>query len=173
MSAHDSRKSDLQNIRIVLLLFIAALVASGITAFPLLHEMEWLASWRGVEAPTDLGSLSGMDRWMVIVRDGLRDAYGRHPWLAYGTDWLAFAHLAIAVFFIGPVIDPVRNVWVIWAGLIACAGIIPLAIICGSVRGIPMGWRLIDCSFGVLGAIPLAYCLRLAKRLELARADGL
>jgi hypothetical protein len=40
MSAHDSRKSDLQTIRIVLVLFIAALVASGITAFPLLREME-------------------------------------------------------------------------------------------------------------------------------------
>ena len=92
MSAPDSLKRDLQNIRIVLLLFIAALVASGITAFPLLHEMEWLVSWRGLEAPTDLASPTGMDKWIVIVRDGLRDTYGRHPWLAYGTDWLAFAH---------------------------------------------------------------------------------
>jgi hypothetical protein len=170
MTDQDSRSRNLRTIRIVLLLFIAALVASGITAFPLLHEMEWLASWRGLEGATNPDSLPGMDRWIVIVRDGLRDTYARYPWLSYGTDWLAFAHLAIAVFFIGPVIDPVRNVSVLWAGLIACAGIIPLALVCGSVRGIPMGWRMIDCSFGVFGALPLAYCLRLAKRLEVARA---
>jgi hypothetical protein len=33
-----------------------------------------------------------------------------HPWLAYGTDWLAFAHIVIAVFFIGPFVDPVQNI---------------------------------------------------------------
>jgi hypothetical protein len=33
---------------------------------------------------------------------------------------IAFAHLAIAIAFIGPYIDPVRNKWVITFGLIAC-----------------------------------------------------
>jgi len=50
----------------------------------------------------------------------------------------------------------VRNKWVITFGLIACAGVIPLALIAGQVRGIPFAWRLIDCSFGVVGGIPLA-----------------
>ena len=27
-------------------------------------------------------------------------------------------------------------------------------------------WRLIDCSFGVIGVVPLLYCLALLKRLE-------
>ena len=171
MTVSDSRNPDLRTIRIVLVLFIAALVVSGVTAFPLLREMDWLASWRGLAQAAKPESLTGIDRWIVIVRDGLRDTYARYPWVAYGTDWLAFAHFAIAVFFIGPVIDPVRNVWVLRAGLIACAGIIPLALVCGSVRGIPMGWRMIDCSFGVFGALPLAYCLRLAKRLEVARGN--
>ena len=128
MSSHDSRKSDLQTIRIVLVLFIAALVASGITAFPLLREMEWLASWRGVEAPTDLGSLNGMDRWIDIVRDGLRDAYGRYPWMAYGTDWLAFGHITIALFFVGPLIRPAEGRSTICAGIAACFLVIPLAL---------------------------------------------
>lgn len=75
--------------------------------------------------------------------------------MAYGTDWLAFAHLVIAVAFIGPYRDPVRNSWVVTFGIIACIGIIPLALIAGAVRGIPLYWRLIDCSFGVFGAIPL------------------
>ena len=70
------------------------------------------------------------------------------------------------MFFIGPLVDPVRNVWVLQAGIIACGLVILLALICGAVRQIPLGWRLIDCSFGVLGALPLYYCLRLTRTLE-------
>jgi hypothetical protein len=75
--------------------------------------------------------------------------------MAYGTDWLAFAHIVIAVAFIGPLRDPVRNIWVIEFGMIACALVIPLALIFGPLRGIPFFWRLIDCSFGIIGFVPL------------------
>ena len=40
-------------------------------------------------------------------------------------------------------------------GMIACMLVVPLALICGPLRGIPFFWRLIDCSFGILGFIPL------------------
>ena len=143
-----------------------ALILSGVTAFPLQRELEQIAAIRGLENVVPAAAANDFDRWILIISDGLRESYSRHPWLAYGTDWLAFAHLAIAVFFIGPFRDPVRNIWVLQAGLIACALIIPLALICGAVRDIPMGWRLIDCSFGVIGAIPLYYCLRLTRALE-------
>jgi hypothetical protein len=66
--------------------------------------------------------------------------------------------LVIAVAFIGPYRDPVRNKWVITFGLIACVGVLPLAIIAGQIRGIPLAWRLIDCSFGIVAAIPLLLC---------------
>jgi hypothetical protein len=79
---------------------------------------------------------------------------------------LAFAHLVIAIFFIGAWIDPVRNVWVLQAGLIACVLVIPLALIAGAARQIPVGWRLIDCSFGVFGSLPLIYALRIVRRLS-------
>ena len=108
---------------------------------------------------------NGFGRWIWTVRDGLNDMYSHYPWIAYGTDWLAFGHLVIAIFFIGPLVDPVRNIWTNHAGLIACALVIPLALICGPIRGIPFGWRMIDCSFGVLGAIPLLYAMRLVKKL--------
>ncbi len=156
----------LHRLRWTLGLFILALILSGITAFPLQREMEQIAAFRGLENVAPAAAGNGFDRWILIIRDGLRESYSRHPWLAYGTDWLAFAHLAIAVFFIGPFRDPVRNVWVLQAGLIACALIIPLALICGAVREIPMGWRLIDCTFGVIGALPLYYCLSLTRALE-------
>ncbi len=104
--------------------------------------------------------------WLRRVYDALSDTNHRYPFLAYGTDWLAFAHLVIAIAFIGPLIDPVRNKWVLTFGVIACAGVIPLALIAGYIRGIPFFWRLIDCSFGVFGAIPPVICLRYVSAIE-------
>ena len=170
VSADDPvhRVEVLRRFRVALGLFIVALVVSGITAFPLQRELDALTAARGLElaAPADAGN--SFDNWILTVRDGLRESYARHPWLAYGTDWLAFAHIVIAVFFIGPLVDPVRNVWVLRAGVIACVLVIPLALICGALRHIPLGWRLIDCSFGVFGIIPLSYCLKLVTTLERA-----
>lgn len=143
---------QLRNIRIWLVIFLLGLVVSGITAFPLETELRTLASLlpdRYEPAP------SGFTTWILRVRDALIETNGRYPFLAYGTDWLAFAHLVIAIAFIGPLRDPVRNVWVVDFGLIACAAVIPLAMIAGHVRDIPIGWRLLDCSFGVFGAVPL------------------
>lgn len=157
--------SDLGKCRLVLGLFVLALIVSGLTAFPLQRELELLSQ------PIEPEAHSGFGLWILTVRDGLQATYAKYPWVAYGTDWLAFAHIAIAVFFIGPLIDPVRNVWVLKAGLIACVLVIPLALICGSIRQIPVGWRLIDCSFGVFGAVPLCYCLKLAIRLEKITAN--
>lgn len=157
--------SPLRRYRLVLTFFILALVASGVTAFPLNWELGLLTRWRGVEHLTPAAAANGLDQWLLTVRDGLRDIDARYPWYPYGTDWLAFAHIIIACFFIGPLIDPVRNVWVLYAGLIACFLILPHAFLCGPVRGIPFYWRLIDCSFGVFGALPLLYCLKLTKQI--------
>ena len=146
--------------------FIIALIASGVTAFPLRWELGLLSSWLGIEPGADPASLGSLRYWIAHVREGLEQSYGRYPFLAYGTDWLAFAHLMIAVFFIGPFRDPTKHDWTLISGLIACASIIPLALICGQIRGIPLYWRLIDCSFGVFGAIPLLYCLHLSRDLK-------
>ncbi len=152
--------------RWVLGFFIIALVISGVTAFPLLRELNILLHLRGIPDVAVSAPASGWDRWLVTVRDGLRVTYTAFPWMAYGTDWLAFAHLVLAIFFVGPFRDPVRNVWVLHAGIAACVLVIPLALICGEIRGIPLGWRLIDCSFGVIGILPLLYCVRLTRRME-------
>jgi len=163
------RLAILRRFRAVLGVFILGLVLSGITAFPLQRELEVLTSVRGLDRASAGDATNSFDHWILIVRDGLRDSYALHLWLAYGTDWLAFAHIVIAIFFIGPLVDPVRNVWVLKAGLVACVLVVPLALICGAIRQIPFGWRLIDCSFGVFGAIPLYYCLRLTRTLENTR----
>jgi hypothetical protein len=150
-------------IRFWLWLFIVALVLSGVTAFPLETEVRALARLIGADANA---STAAFANWIVRVRDALIDTNARHPFMSYGTDWLAFAHLVIAVAFIGPLRDPVRNIWVVEFGMIACVMVIPLALIAGEVRGIPMFWRMIDCSFGVLGIVPLAICRHEIKALE-------
>jgi hypothetical protein len=150
--------SPLRRVRVWLGIFVVGLVLSGLTAFPLTWEtgvavrVVHAVSW----APAPLVD------WLDRVHEGLVDA---PPFLAYGTDWLAFAHLVIAVAFWGPLRDPVRNIWVVQFGMIACAAIIPLALIAGPVRGIPWWWQLIDMSFGVIGMAPLLFAHRAIRHL--------
>jgi hypothetical protein len=162
----SSMRPLLRKIRWLLGLFIAALVLSGLTAFPLHHELNLLARLLGVDDAKSAEHYSGLAWWIAHVREGLQTAYAQFPFIAYGTDWLAFAHLIIAIFFVGAWVDPVRNIWIIKAGLIACVAVIPLALICGPIRGIPIYWRLIDCSFGICGFFPLWFCLKWVRELE-------
>jgi len=151
--------------RAIMVVFIIGLILSGVTAFPLLYELKLLSQWLGVGDATSAEGHAGLSYWILSVRFGLEDTYGKYPWMAYGTDWLAFAHIVIAFFFIGPLFEPLSSKWTLRAGLMACLGVIPLALICGPIRGIPFYWQLIDCSFGVFGAIPLIYCLRLLPKI--------
>jgi len=149
-------------IRLWLILFIAALIVSGLTAIPLEWELGLLDQIvRAIPAMPP-----ALIEWIAFVKTGLEDTYRQYPFMAYGTDWLAFAHIAIAVAFIGPLRDPVKNIWVIEFGLIACALVVPTALLFGSLRGIPFFWQLIDCSFGVFGFIPLWVCRRDIRRIE-------
>ena len=108
-------------LRLVLGLFLAGLVLSGVTAFPLQLELNLLARWIGADRlAVSHGAFAGLGAWIVKVRDGLSATYAAYPFIAYGTDWLAFGHLMIALFFVGPWRDPVRNVFVIRTGMWAC-----------------------------------------------------
>jgi hypothetical protein len=160
------QSNHLHRIRFWLAVLIAGLALSGITAFPLQTELGWLVSLLHASWLKPIAESTGLLPWIARVNEGLTTTNAHYPFLAYGTDWLAFAHLAIAVAFIGPFIDPVRNEWIITFGLIACGGVIPLALVAGHIRGIPIAWRLIDCSFGVFGAIPLLLCKRHIVELE-------
>lgn len=162
----DRRRVLLRRVRWVLAVFMAALVASGLTAVPLQWELDVLARALAIPDGASPADYDGLRHWIALVREGLRESFGKYPFLAYGTDWLAFAHVMIAVAFVGPWRDPVRNRWVIEFGLIACAAVAPMALVFGPVRGIPVYWRLIDCSFGLLGAVPLWLARRWTLELE-------
>jgi hypothetical protein len=167
MNAHDLRDAKrLRDVRLLLGVFVAALVLSGLTAFPLVREVRLLTSWFGEGTAIGM-AIPGLPLWLSYVREGLEATSRDYPFLAYGTDWLAFAHIVIAVAFIGPLRDPVRNIWVVEFGMIACVLVIPLALICGPIRGIPLGWRLLDCSFGVIGLIPLAIVRRMILNIDM------
>ena len=158
-----NNKMQLQrSIRTWIAVFIIALVLSGVTAFALETELGWLHRVSG-----DLNSV--LAAWIEKVYIAIHQTNANYPFLAYGYDWLAFAHLVIAVAFIGPLIDPVRNKWIIQFGMIACCMVFPLAFIAGGVRGIPFYWKLIDCSFGLIGLIPLYIVYRKIKKLEIVQ----
>lgn len=131
-------------------LFILGLTLSGATAIPLLGEVNLLANFLGPD-----GQSSVLAAWLLRVQTALVQTQTQYPFLFYGTDWLAFGHFVIAIAFVGAWRDPVRNRWLFDFGLIACVLVIPYALVFGGLRGIPWWWRLIDCSFGVFGFIPL------------------
>ena len=151
-----------RRIKLLTWLFIIGLIASGVIAMPLAYEVRWLVRILGA----DHGS-TGWVRWLVEIRDTLAQTQAQHRFLFYGTDWLAFGHFVIAIAFVGALRDPIRNRWLFDFGLIACVLVIPFALLFGGLREIPIWWRLIDCSFGVFGFIPLWLCRKWTGELEL------
>lgn len=160
----------LVRIRILTLFFITALIVSGITAFPIEEGLSFICSVLNINVNINSGDYNLLQQWIYDVYQGVTTTNRDFPFLAYGTDWLAFAHIVIAISFIGVYIKPVRNLWVVYWAIIACILVIPLAFICGPIRGIPLFWILIDCSFGVIGIIPLILLLNQIKKL--ARVSG-
>jgi hypothetical protein len=152
-----------RNVRRWLIFFIAALLLSGLTAFPIESELAWVCSWWPEQE-------SVFYHWLWNNYTAIKMTNEQFPALAYGYDWLAFAHIVIAIAFSGAYKDPLRNIWIFQFGMISCLLIIPLALIAGAVRGIPWFWQLIDISFGVFGIIPLMVCYRKIKRLEKMKA---
>jgi hypothetical protein len=165
---HNRVVPSVARIRFWLILFVIGLLVSGVTAFPLESESRLLVNVLHSDWSPATEQLPGLVSWIDRVHDGLVQTNREYPFIAYGTDWLGFAHLVIAVAFWGPIKDPVRNIWVVQFGMIACLAVIPLALIAGSIRGIPWWWQLIDMSFGIFGIVPLLFAYREIGRFSLA-----
>ncbi len=157
------KSKEIKLIRRLIGFFIVALFLSGLTAIPVDPELSFLLKFFPPDTSTS--------RWLSKVLAAYQNTNRDNSFLLYGYDWLAFAHFVLAILFIGPYKDPVRNIWVIEFGLIACVLIFPLAFIAGHFRGIPIGWQLIDCSFGLFGFVPLWICYRKVKTLEIKAAS--
>ena len=136
-------KTQLKSTKRLLMVFILCLFLSGLSAIPVHTELAILEQI--------FSRTAWINSWLNKVHVAYNDVSTQYPFLFYGYDWLAFAHFVLAILFIGPYRDPIRNIWVIQFGLIACVLVIPFAFMAGHFREIPIGWRLIDCSFGILG----------------------
>ena len=160
MSSEQSKQSRLRRqIKGLTIFFMIGIAVSGITAFPIQTELEWLTAHPGLIPDW------GKD-WIFKVLQVVTNVNASYPFISCGTDWLAFAHIIIALLFVGLLKDPVKNRWIVEWAMICCILVFPLAFIFGSIRGIPFFHQLIDCSFGVLGLIPLSFLRNRILRLE-------
>jgi len=137
-----------RRIRLNIIIVIIGLALSGITAYPLTAELAFIS--RNINLFPAFS-----EPWLLKISGSVSYVSVHYPWLNYGTDWLAFAHIMLAILFAGALKDPVKNNWVIEFGILACILIIPEALIAGSIRGIPFFWQMIDCCFGLIGIVPL------------------
>jgi hypothetical protein len=154
-----SPERRLRRIRWMVGIVIFGLVLSGISAIPLVWQLELAQHVVGIEG-------NAVADWVATLLAGLRATEAQAPFVFYGTDWLAFAHIVLAVLYVGAWRDPVRNVWLFQFGLIACALVVPWALVFGPIRGIPWWHIAVDCSFGVLCAGPFWLALKWTREME-------
>lgn len=150
-----------REIKILLALYVIALVISGATAMIVPEGIAWLDK----SIPT---TWSTIYQWIHFVHLKIQAS---PKFLLYGFDWLAFAHYVIAMSFYGVWKDAVRNKWVIEWAMLASIAIFPMAFVMGYLRGIPFWWQLIDCSFGVVSLIPLIMIHRRIKVMEKSETE--
>lgn len=138
------------------------LFVSGVTVWPAIPELKFAVTllW-GDSEPN-----AGLHLFLTEVIQSLEYTSKTHPYLLYGYDWLAFAHICLAILFAGAIRDPVRNKWVVESGLIFCLLIPILAGIRIPLRGIPGYWFFFDAIFAPAAGIPLYLALREIRKLE-------
>ncbi|MCF8298194.1 MAG: hypothetical protein K9J13_11660 [Saprospiraceae bacterium] len=154
--------TNLKRAKLMIWIVVFGLFMSGVTVWPALFELKTAVRfiWGNVEATNSLHS------FLLQVIEGLESTGANYPYLMYAYDWLAFAHIVLAILFAGAIRDLVRNKWIIQCGLIMCALVPILAIICIPVRGIPFYWFWIDAAFAPAAAIPLWIALRDIIKIE-------
>lgn len=136
------------------------------TVWPAVFELKLIVRALWGEGAAD----GGLHAFALKAIEGLETVREDYPFLLYGYDWLAFAHICLAILFAGAARDPVRNKWVVQCGLIMCALVPVLAAVCIPLRGLPAVWFLVDFAFAPGAAVPLLIALRDISRAEKAAA---
>jgi hypothetical protein len=140
----------------------AGLFLSGVTIWPAIAELKTAVRLLWGDAPAG-GELHA---FVLKAIEGLEATNAQYPFMLYAHDWLAFAHIMLAVLFAGAIRDPVRNKWVVQAGLLMCLLVPVLAGICIPLRGLPIWWFWIDFAFAPGAALPLWIVFRDIRRIE-------
>jgi hypothetical protein len=84
-----------RHIRYLLVLFTLALVMSGLTAVPIRWEIDILQDVIG-EGTWMEQVWAPLAYWISFVHRGLTETSQAYPFIFYGTDWLAFAHMVVS-----------------------------------------------------------------------------
>lgn len=144
------------------------LFVSGVTVWPAVPELRMAVRvvW-GDATPT--GAVHG---FILKAIEGLESVEADYPFLLYAHDWLAFAHIVLAILFAGAIRDPVRNVWIVECGLLMCILVPVLAGICIPLRGLPMAWFWVDFAFAPAAGLPLWIAWRDIRRAGAAKAGA-
>jgi hypothetical protein len=147
---------------------VFGLLVSGITVWPAVPELKLVVRflWGDAE-PTGV-----LHAFVLRVIEGLQAVQSDYRFLLYAHDWLAFAHIVLAILFAGAIRDPVRNVWIVQCGLIMCALVPILAGVCIPIRGLPWQWFWIDAAFAPASGIPLWIALKEIRRAEAAQSEA-
>jgi hypothetical protein len=160
--------AGLKRAKWMLLLVAFGLFVSGVTVWPAVAELKavvWLI-W-GDSSPS--GELHA---FILKAIEGIEATDAQYPFMLYAHDWLAFAHIMLAILFAGAARDPVRNKWIVQCGLIMCVSIPILAGICISIRELPSWWFWIDFAFAPGAALPLWIAYRDIRAVEGSKTVG-
>ena len=154
-----------RRIKIAIVITIIGLLLNGISAIPLRTELNILLS-----NPDALPKF--LRDWWLYVDQGLNETSEKYNFMRYGFDWLAFAHLLIAIAFLGPLKDPIKNQWVVRWGMIASALSIGVALVWERLRAIPLWWSMIDMTIALVAFLILWQCNRWIQQLKTVEATA-
>ncbi|MFM7022020.1 MAG: hypothetical protein ACKOXB_03515 [Flavobacteriales bacterium] len=153
-----------KRIDVFLKVIIALLIITGLSYFSLPFLSRKIVSL--IEM---MGVRGGLYSFAVKLRQGAVYNAAHYPFMGYGTDLLGFAHLMFALLLVGPIIDADKNEWVIRFGIMVCTLFIPVVLIMGWIREIPIIWRVMSCLMGATGFLLLFRVFKMVKmnqRLE-------
>lgn len=149
--------SLLSRIRLVLAIAIVCLILGSLATLAAPHTISVVLSILSrMEIATP--DTSHSFRWLQHIQLQLGRDSDLHPMLHFCADLFAFVQLVFALALIGPLRNPIRNQWVIQFGILACCGLIPVALILGPWHGLPMAWRLVSCGAALCGIVTLMLC---------------
>jgi hypothetical protein len=157
---------DLAMVRMMLTVVSLGLFVSGMTCYFLPWELTTIIDivWgRGADAWT---GFSEMHTFILKMEAAIYHVNEHYPEMFLGTDYLGFAHILLAILFIGPIINPVKNIWVVHFGMICCVLVIPAAFLFGYLRGAPTMHYFVDASFGIGAMLFLLIAMRKIMTME-------
>jgi hypothetical protein len=156
------KMKNLNRAKWMLAIVAFGLFVSGVTVWPAIPELKLVVNivW-GDAAPTGV-----LHQFVLEAIEGLEYMAANYPFMLYAHDWLAYAHIMLAVLFAGAIRDPIRNLWIVQCGLIMCVLIPVLAIIAIPIRALPPFWFWFDFAFAPGAGLPLWIVLRDIKQAE-------